>query len=493
MVVSPRRRFAQHIGVLFQRRFNGSISPVADAATASARSRGSVLSAVSNCGSCSRAPPQTVYTRPLPPSLISLSSADGKSVFRSSLISGHADAFFSLSPCFHTQSEPAYCGLASLVMVLNALGVDPGEVWKGPWRWFSEDLIVRRSWYRGREDVLRSRGVDLDEVAELAMVHGATVVSKLRPQQTTVDRFREDIRQCTSSVARFLVVNHSRAALGQTGDGHFSPVGAFDPVSDSCLVLDTARFKYPPYWVSTQMLWESLVPVDSATGRSRGYVVVEAAASSPASAGFGDDQMGMVASTSATSGAACASLAPEKRSASSIGRTGTALHEICSSLSAVLLAADFRRCAACGDGEITPDAARQQHLSAENTLLHLIQACPEELHRRMQDIGMRLLRSSCDSHGERVAAVVTEVRSHPLFAALHGVQRRLDAMLSHRETGQASTWNHCFDSTVMALLLLCIDSSILPPVLRPLCTVSATASPALHAEIQQQQDGHHMK
>lgn len=34
------------------------------------------------------------------------------------------------------QDEPAYCGLATLAMVLNSLSIDPRRPWKGPWRWF---------------------------------------------------------------------------------------------------------------------------------------------------------------------------------------------------------------------------------------------------------------------------------------------------------------------------------------------------------------------
>lgn len=48
--------------------------------------------------------------------------------------------FFKLISYFQTQSEPAYCGLASLAMVLNALAIDPGRKWKGnPYfsRWWS--------------------------------------------------------------------------------------------------------------------------------------------------------------------------------------------------------------------------------------------------------------------------------------------------------------------------------------------------------------------
>lgn len=48
--------------------------------------------------------------------------------------------YFPLAERFHTQSDPAYCGPGSVVMALNALGVDPERLWKGSWRWFAEDL-----------------------------------------------------------------------------------------------------------------------------------------------------------------------------------------------------------------------------------------------------------------------------------------------------------------------------------------------------------------
>lgn len=40
-----------------------------------------------------------------------------------------------------TQTEPAYCGLSTLVLVLNALRVDPNMNWKGPWRWYEERML----------------------------------------------------------------------------------------------------------------------------------------------------------------------------------------------------------------------------------------------------------------------------------------------------------------------------------------------------------------
>ena len=59
-----------------------------------------------------------------------------------------------------TQDEPAFCGLASLAMVLNALAVDPRRPWKGPWRWFHEQML---DCCRPLSEVIQT-GVILDQV-----------------------------------------------------------------------------------------------------------------------------------------------------------------------------------------------------------------------------------------------------------------------------------------------------------------------------------------
>ncbi|KAE8807247.1 glutathione gamma-glutamylcysteinyltransferase 1 [Hordeum vulgare] len=44
------------------------------------------------------------------------------------------EGFFNLISYIQTQSEPAFCSLASLSVVLNMLAIIPGRLWKGPWR-----------------------------------------------------------------------------------------------------------------------------------------------------------------------------------------------------------------------------------------------------------------------------------------------------------------------------------------------------------------------
>jgi glutathione gamma-glutamylcysteinyltransferase len=75
----------------------------------------------------------TFYRRPLPDQCIAFSSKEGKSIFRNALSAGYMEGFFHLIEQFHTQAEPAYCGLGTLSMILNALGMDPNRLWKGPW------------------------------------------------------------------------------------------------------------------------------------------------------------------------------------------------------------------------------------------------------------------------------------------------------------------------------------------------------------------------
>ena len=43
-------------------------------------------------------------------------------MFGEALIDGYMTCYFPLAAQFRTQEEPAFCGLTTLVMVLNALG-----------------------------------------------------------------------------------------------------------------------------------------------------------------------------------------------------------------------------------------------------------------------------------------------------------------------------------------------------------------------------------
>jgi glutathione gamma-glutamylcysteinyltransferase len=211
----------------------------------------------------------TRYRRSLPEDLVAFSSPQGRALFRDALAHGTMEGWFALAEQFHTQAEPAFCGLGSLVVALNALGVDPKRPWKGAWRWYSEELL----------DCcvplpeVREHGVTLEELGCLARCNGLTAEVKHARDHGAAE-LGADLLAAGRGDGSVVIASYGRAALGQTGDGHFSPVGGVDAEERRALLLDVARFKYPPHWVSIERLYAAMSTLDSATSQPRGWVVL---------------------------------------------------------------------------------------------------------------------------------------------------------------------------------------------------------------------------
>ncbi len=213
------------------------------------------------------------YRRPLPEGLIPFSSPEGRQVFREALLEGGMEGYFRIAEQLHTQAEPAFCGLGTLVVVLNALAIDPGRLWKGPWRWFGEDMLdcCRPL------DTVKREGITMSQFACLARCNGARVQS-YPAEASSLSELRYHVRASSSSPGGVHVVAaYSRKVLGQSGDGHYSPVGGYHRGRDLALILDVARFKYPPHWAPLAAVWDSMQPEDPVTHRPRGYFVVSRA------------------------------------------------------------------------------------------------------------------------------------------------------------------------------------------------------------------------
>jgi hypothetical protein len=149
---------------------------------------------------------------------------------------------------------------------------------------------------------VKQTGITFGTFACLAKCQGLNVHA-VHASNSTVDEFRRIVKQtCTEPISftssvvgnghptqqqhqqqqqqqqqqptSFLIVSYTRQVIGQTGTGHFSPIGAYDEASDHILVLDTARFKYGPHWIPLQLMFDALLPIDKDTGKSRGYVVL---------------------------------------------------------------------------------------------------------------------------------------------------------------------------------------------------------------------------
>lgn len=202
------------------------------------------------------------YRRQLPDSCIPFSSDDGKKIFREAMVSGHMECYFRLAAQFRTQDEPAFCGLSTLVMVLNALDIDPERIWKGPWRWYHENMLDCCVPVK----FIEQEGITFGQFVCLAQCNGLeTSVTSVDERASLID-FRDTIERYTKQDETIITLSYSRKVLSQTGDGHFSPIGGYHPDKDLVLILDTARFKYPPHWVPVPLLFEAMKSLDKMTG-----------------------------------------------------------------------------------------------------------------------------------------------------------------------------------------------------------------------------------
>lgn len=187
----------------------------------------------------------------------------------------------------HTQAEPAFCGLGTLVMVLNALAIDPGRAWKGPWRWYAEEHL---DCCRSLDEVART-GITLTQLACLARCNGARARGDVRRSlfARSVPR-RRPRRDVEPRARRHVVVAYNRRTLGQTGQATSWPISRLHPERDLVLLLDVARFKYPPHWVALEALhgamrWNRPPP----PGRPRGYATIRRGKETAPIAALGSD------------------------------------------------------------------------------------------------------------------------------------------------------------------------------------------------------------
>ncbi|RYG68022.1 hypothetical protein EON64_06125 [archaeon] len=218
------------------------------------------------------------HKRPLPTELVALSSKEGKKLFREALAAGGMECYFPLAEQFITQSDPSFCSLSTLAMVMNALNFDLKRVWKGSWRWVTEEMLQCESQGVCGHSIakVQQSGLSFSEFESLARCHGVKISAQRVSLEDDLGAFRQLVKQVSSSdhASQFLVANFSRQALGQTGDGHYSPIGGYHAERDLVLVLDVARFKYPPYWVPLHSIWGAMGHLDRATNMTRGFFVV---------------------------------------------------------------------------------------------------------------------------------------------------------------------------------------------------------------------------
>ncbi len=175
---------------------------------------------------------------------------------------------------YESQMRGSYCGVATAVIALNALGMEaPQSEFLGKFRMFTQE-----EFFKGKVEevvekkVVEKAGLTLADMSRIMKTQPLTVKKYVAPYLTD-EEIRTGITSALVDPSSFVIALYDRKSLKQLGNGHWSPIAAYDEESDSFLILDVARFKYPPYWVDAKTLFASMKTFDT-DELPRGFIVL---------------------------------------------------------------------------------------------------------------------------------------------------------------------------------------------------------------------------
>ncbi|VXD13235.1 phytochelatin synthase family protein [Planktothrix paucivesiculata] len=209
----------------------------------------------------------------IPDNLVNFNSSEGEKLFSES---NAKQDYFPLSIYFVTQDNLAYCGVASLVMALNAMQIPRPETPEyRNYRIFTQENVFNNSSTQRvlTAETVTRRGMTLEQLGKLLDSYSLKV-QVYHASETTLEEFRKLVIANLKAENNFVLVNYLRPEMGQEGGGHISPIAAYHQKSDRFLILDVARYKYPPVWVKAEDLWRGMTRIDPASQKTRGFVIL---------------------------------------------------------------------------------------------------------------------------------------------------------------------------------------------------------------------------
>mmetsp|Transcript_4396 Transcript_4396/g.6472 ORF Transcript_4396/g.6472 Transcript_4396/m.6472 type:complete len:387 (+) Transcript_4396:43-1203(+) len=226
---------------------------------------------------------------------ISVNSTEGLSILMdiASRYPSHFLRYLTLSNSYATQYLTTVCGLSSLANVFNALNVRPmSQIPRlSPYSFWTFDSLFNNSNLPAPVNCLRQAGLSFSSVSRIGLTleqeytiakcyfdhsPGFSVSGEFGSEIPSLDSFRDNwvLKSMSSSSPSYLILNYARHAVQQAGGGHFSPLGLYSPERDLVLVMDTARFKYPPVFLPLSTVYESMLEKDPGSNRSRGILLL---------------------------------------------------------------------------------------------------------------------------------------------------------------------------------------------------------------------------
>ncbi|MDJ0578839.1 phytochelatin synthase family protein [Crocosphaera sp.] len=210
---------------------------------------------------------------PLSENLINFNSSQGE-IF---LVESQArQDYIPLSLQFETQDNLAFCGVASIVMVLNALSIPAPTATE----WVRYNRFTQDNFFDNpntenviSKETVSRQGMTLQELGGLLESYPLDV-EVYHGGEVSLEEFRQRIVDNLQQENNFVLVNYLRSSIGQQRGGHISPIAAYHEESDRFLILDVSRYKYPPVWVKAEELWNATNTIDSTSEKTRGFVLI---------------------------------------------------------------------------------------------------------------------------------------------------------------------------------------------------------------------------
>lgn len=182
-----------------------------------------------------------LFPGPLRAQVVALDTPEGATRFQRAI--GGPQALGLLA---HLETEVflTFCGPASLATALNSLGIhEPSPAAFFPYRRMTQDsLFTPENLAVKSYAAVQGGGLTLEQLGAFARNLGVATEA-VHAEALEVGALRDRISAALADPASRVIVNYSRIPLGQDGDGHISPLAAYDAESDTVLILDVARYK----------------------------------------------------------------------------------------------------------------------------------------------------------------------------------------------------------------------------------------------------------
>ncbi len=218
--------------------------------------------------------------------------------------SKYRQVFFRLAQCFIHQQHVTTCGVASSVMVLNAIYVqkqikrplDTASMFKNVTTNVSMANFIwtEQNFFENTQDVLNqdeimgkvtdhhneyNLGMRLYKLSSalnivLTNIHMQAILYYVnKTTEQNLNEFRRLIKDVMNSQNRYIITNYNlNIQCTELNCGHFSPIAAYDEVSDRLLLLDPWASFSPWVWVKLADFYSSMNTRDG--DNYRGYIVI---------------------------------------------------------------------------------------------------------------------------------------------------------------------------------------------------------------------------